>query len=672
MRQTSLALAAYVVSKKRKQILTIEYRREIDGLRALAVVPVILFHAGFSAFWGGFVGVDVFFVISGFLITSIILEEKKTGTFNLINFYERRARRILPALFVVMFACLPFAWLWLLPQDMKSFSQSLVAVSAFASNVLFWRTSGYFETAAELKPLLHTWSLAVEEQYYVLFPIFLMFTWRLGNRLIFAMLAVAAFISLALAHWGSVARPEATFFLLPTRGWELLMGAFMAPYFQGKGRANISQSVSQLASAFGLFLILLSVFAFDNQTPFPSLYALTPTLGAALIILFATQQTVVGKLLGCKLFVGMGLISYSAYLWHQPLFAFARHRSIEEPSKSLLGALGVAAVVLAYITWKFVETPFRNKRNFSRGKIFAIAVFGSAFFASVGISGYLTNGFDGRLSAEQKVFLSYFENDIPEWKYFMRMDMFHTYRAQCDFYDLGKYRSGYSTKIPIENISDECFVRDNSLKNAVLVWGDSHAQQFYPGLKKALPSNWQILQVASSGCAAKLNGKPNKEDYCDFSNWFAYKTIVETRPDVVVVGQNLNHSYSNMMLISQHLKSIGVKKVVFTGPTPHWITDLPKLVAQRFFDDTPRRTFAGIDKKISKLDMKLKADFAQSNSANFVSVMDYFCNEGGCLVYIGDDRRDGITTWDYGHLSPVASYHFARDVLVKEIVTKSK
>ena len=328
--------------------------------------------------------------------------------------------------------------------------------------------------------------------------------------------------------------------------------------------------------------------------------------------------------------------------------------------------------MLPTITWKFVETPFRNKRSISRRKVFAIAIFGSAFFASFGLSGHLTKGFSNRLSAEQKVYSSYFENDIPEWKYFMRLDIPHTYRTQCDFYDIPKYRSGYSTKKPLENISDECYVRDNNFKNAVFIWGDSHAQQLYPGLKKVMPRYWQILQVASSGCEAKLNAKPNKEDYCDFSNWFAYKTIVETRPDVVVVGQNLNHNYASMILISEHLKSIGVKKVIFTGPTPHWIKDLPKLVVQKFFDDTPRRTFVGIDRKVLKLDMKLKADFAQSNSATFVSVIDYFCDEEGCLVYIGDDRRDGITTWDYGHLSPVASYRFARDVLAKEILTKAK
>jgi peptidoglycan/LPS O-acetylase OafA/YrhL len=198
-----------------------KYRREIDGLRALAVLPVILFHAGFKTFSGGFVGVDVFFVISGYLITSIILAEKEAGTFTLVKFYERRARRILPALFLVMAACLPFAWLWLFPRDMKSFSQSLVAVSVFASNVLFWRTSGYFDTAAELKPLLHTWSLGVEEQYYVFFPILIILTWLLGKRWIPVMLGVVGVVSFVAGQWISATNPTAAFFLLTNAGGNL-------------------------------------------------------------------------------------------------------------------------------------------------------------------------------------------------------------------------------------------------------------------------------------------------------------------------------------------------------------------------------------------------------------------------------------------------------------------
>ncbi|NMM75741.1 acyltransferase [Acidovorax sp. SRB_24] len=247
-----------------------KYRPEVDGLRAIAVLPVIVFHAGFQLFSGGFVGVDVFFVISGYLITSIILAEKKTGTFSLINFYERRARRILPALLTVLVVCLPFTWAWLLPEDMISFSQSLMAVSDYISNILFWRTSGYFETAAELKPLLHTWSLAIEEQYYFLFPIFFVAIWKLGKNWVFAILATLAFLSLALAQWGSIFNPSAAFYLLPTRGWELLIGALLAIYSTGKNRFHPNRIFSEFGSLLGILLLIYAIFKFNNETPFPS------------------------------------------------------------------------------------------------------------------------------------------------------------------------------------------------------------------------------------------------------------------------------------------------------------------------------------------------------------------------------------------------------------------
>ena len=212
-----------------------KYRAEIDGLRALAVVPVIFFHAGFELFSGGFVGVDVFFVISGYLITTILIEDLENQRFSLVNFYERRARRILPALFFVMFVCIPFAWMWMLPSQMKDFSQSLVAVSLFASNVLFWRESGYFDAAAEEKPLLHTWSLAVEEQYYVLFPIFLFLAWRYGKKRVFWMIVAMASISLLLSEWGWRNKATANFYLAPTRAWELFAGSIAAFIVQKNG-----------------------------------------------------------------------------------------------------------------------------------------------------------------------------------------------------------------------------------------------------------------------------------------------------------------------------------------------------------------------------------------------------------------------------------------------------
>src|SRR3990167_5854468 len=197
-----------------------KYRREIDGLRALAVIPVILFHAGFEIFSGGYVGVDVFFVISGYLIANIVMAEMSADRFSIVHFYERRARRILPALLLVVAVCIPAAYAFLLPSEMKEFGQSLVATMTFSSNILFWSQTGYFEGAAELKPLLHTWSLAVEEQFYLFFPLFMMLAWRWGRAWLTTLLVVVAIGSLALAQWGALNKPIAAFFLLPTRAWE--------------------------------------------------------------------------------------------------------------------------------------------------------------------------------------------------------------------------------------------------------------------------------------------------------------------------------------------------------------------------------------------------------------------------------------------------------------------
>jgi peptidoglycan/LPS O-acetylase OafA/YrhL len=368
-----------------------KYRSEIDGLRAVALLSVMLFHAGFSSFSGGFVGVDVFFVISGYLITSIALEEFEKGTFSFGDFYERRARRILPALFFVIICCIPLALLWMIPTDLEEFSGSVVAASLLVSNFFFWRESGYFADATELKPLLHTWSLSVEGQFYLIFPFAMLMLWRLGRRRIVVAMAIVAGMSLVLGDYGSRFHPTLSFYVLPTRLWEFIAGAICA-VFVVKPRA----ARDELLSAVGLAAILAAVALYDERTPSPSLYALLPVLGTCAVLLFGQRGTATSSVLSSRPLVGIGLVSYSAYLWHQPLFAFARLRSAEQPSLTLIMMLILASFVLAYFSWRFVELPARRRaipharggRTFLKPTLLA-----GSLLMMFGVIGYATDGF---------------------------------------------------------------------------------------------------------------------------------------------------------------------------------------------------------------------------------------------------------------------------------------
>ena len=465
-----------------------KYRAEIDGLRAIAVIPVILFHAGFKSFHGGFVGVDVFFVISGYLITTIILSEKEQGSFSLVNFYERRARRILPPLFLVMLVSILFAWLWLLPSDMKDFSESLVAVSFFSSNILFWTETGYWGTANELKPLLHTWSLAIEEQYYILFPLFLMLMWKFRKRWIFSSFMLIAVTSLAVSQWGAYNRPSANFFLLPTRGWELAIGAGIAFYFLYRKQTIRTffshQYVDELLGLIGLLMIGYSVFLFDETVPFPSLYALIPTIGTGLIILFSSPHTLVGRFLSLKLLVGIGLISYSAYLWHQPLLAFARNRSVAEEYLVVIAAFSFP---LAYLTWKFIEKPFRNKGVYNRKAIFIFSVTGTIIFTSIGIAGHISGGFSARFEVPKSVTQSI------ERRKGLCFDREYAHKAD----------------------SWLCGINGEELLNPdFLVVGDSHMFSFLPAFKFIdIKKTSSGAYVGFSGCPPLLGVQSIRSDY---------------------------------------------------------------------------------------------------------------------------------------------------------------
>jgi peptidoglycan/LPS O-acetylase OafA/YrhL len=524
-----------------------KYRREIDGLRAIAVIPVILFHAGFETFSGGFVGVDIFFVISGYLITTIILSEMQNNRFSLANFYERRARRILPALFFVMILSLPFAWLWLVPSDHKSFSQSLISVSFFSSNIHFLNNANYFDSAAEMKPLLHTWSLAVEEQYYILFPLFLILVWHYRKRWIFGTIIVLGFISLLLAQWGAYNKPSATFYLLPTRAWELMAGA-SAAFFLLYGKNNndiVNQNsvLSEVLSLFGLILIFISIFIYDQSIPFPSFYAFVPVFGVVLIILFSSHKTTVGKLLGSSLLVGIGLISYSLYLWHQPLFAFARHKNIQEPSQWVYFILILLTFAFAYINWRYVEKPFRNKSKFTRQKIFVFACIGSIIFVAIGSVGHYTNGFENRHLWYSNLLSYEYDNhklQKQSWDILRKLSNDDSYGVTNNQYDENLWFDLKDKKIPL------------------LLVGNSHSKDLFNILYNSKSAN-DMFQLARYGVQIR--------ELADSSHKFYQSENYKKSKYVIIVTRFTSEDIKSLPLMLQRItedrKKVYIIKRIF-------------------------------------------------------------------------------------------------------------
>ena len=606
-----------------------KYRAEIDGLRALAVVPVILFHAGFKVFSGGFVGVDVFFVISGYLITTILIEDLENKRFSIINFYERRARRILPALFSVMLACIPFAWMWMLPRQMKDFSESVAAVSVFLSNMLFWKESGYFAAASEQKPLLHTWSLAVEEQYYLLFPIFLFLAWRFGKNRVFWMIVVIATASLVLCEWGWRNEEAANFFLAPTRAWELLAGSISAFIVQKNGVQK-----SNALSLIGLAAIVFSIFAYGENTHFPSLYALVPVLGVVLLVLFAEKETLAAKLLSTKAFVAIGLISYSAYLWHQPLFAYLRIKFGEDTGPLSFALTTIISLLLAYLSWRFIETPFRNKNKISARFIFILSAAGVSFFISVGVIGHKSNGFDYRLETWQK--------EILEWENY---PIASAYRLDTCF-----LRREQSYK----DFDDNCISNDAK----ILIWGDSHAA--------ALASGWRnisaIHQLTAGGCPPVLNTDFSSRPQCLGINNYVESVISSGNYKTVVM-----HAYwkrysieqlKNLTYTVHRLEELGVESVFLIGGVPYYYPTLPSRLLLERKSIESIEYIAQSQGAVIRHDNFIKS-LISSDIVTYVNSVNIFCKKERCRATFVKSGKTVPIAWDYGHLTETGATYFA-------------
>ncbi|WP_147126233.1 acyltransferase family protein [Shimia ponticola] len=605
------------------------YRPEIDGLRSVAVVPVILFHAGYEYFGGGYVGVDVFFVISGYLITCILLRDIAADDFSIWRFYERRARRILPALLLVMLVTLPFAWAWMTAPLYADFSASLLAVLGFVSNILFWQQSSYFDVAAELKPMLHTWSLAIEEQYYLFFPPLLWLIMRfIGIRGSVAFLVALAAASLVLTETMVRERPVAVFYLLPFRAWELLAGALCAYAHVHGTRREVP-----ILALLGLLLTLGPIFVYDANTPFPSLYALVPVLGTVLVILFASPAGLAGRVLANPLAIGIGLISYSAYLWHQPLFAMARIRFDLHPGDLIFLPLSVLALLLAWLSWRFVEQPFR--KGMSLRPFIAITGSAAAMVAAFGALGLLEyqRGYS-RLAA-----IVYTDALIDT----------EAERALT-----------WSTVLENPELADDLasFPEDGSVK--LLLVGDSHAKDLFNALY--LTEGGASISVRrvtmGGGCTDRIGARfePTTAQDC-FDNLVRRAGPLLEQADAVLLTKRwvLEDTFpAYLPVFISGLEAMG-KTVAIGGNTVEYAPDAPmllrRLARQDALDtvDVAARLAQARTPRVERTNKALQS-IAEAASVPYLDKTPLLCSEDGqsCPALTADGHA---IYFDYGHLT---------------------
>ncbi len=549
-------------------------------------------------------------------------EREKTGSISILGFYERRARRILPALVIVLLCCVPFAWFWMLPTELELFGKAITATMLFVSNILFWTTSGYFSPNTDLIPLLHTWSLAVEEQYYIIFPIALAIVWKLGRFWVGFLIAFFMLASFGFGEWASHNMPSAAFYLFPTRAWELLVGAFVALWtFRNEPpRKFFAQSVSLI----GLGAIVIAIVFYDDHTPWPGIWALAPVLGTAAVI-WGGSTTLVAKMLSLRLLVGIGLISYSAYLWHQPLFAFARLRSIDEPSQALMLGLSLATLFLAWLSWRYVEQPFRNQKLFGQTAIVSSSL---VMIAALSISGVwlaINQGLPGR---------------YPDWQ-----------RAW-----LVPPKGGFGQYVEGPYLRNLKPMGNEPAEGAILLVGDSYSQDFYNILRLggALETDTLHRHFIHNTCQPVLAEHRTEQTSdnqgsanCQSAAISPDQLSLMARYKVVLIATNWKDwSIDHGIKLARAIEDAG-GKVVVVGSKRFEPSSLRAFAGQTF--ETLSNIRQPFPQHILNFDSKLLQEFG---GERFISVMDELCDkqlENGCRL----TTDAGVPiSYDGGHLTP--------------------
>lgn len=528
----------------------VTYRSDIDGLRALAIIPVIFFHADLGC-PGGFVGVDIFFVISGFLITSLILREIKEDRFSLSRFWERRVRRILPALLVMVIVTLIAGWFLFLPADFELLGKSVISQALIVSNIHFWRETSYFSADVDTKPLLHTWSLAVEEQFYIIFPLALIAVVNWKKFPIFQSLLFLSFGSLVISIIGSYFHPSATFYLLPTRAWEITTGALIASI---SSKQLFKPWQNEMLGLLGFGLILFSIIYYTPKVRFPGLAAIPPCIGAGMIIFSGlTKSTYLGRLLSLKPVVFFGLISYSLYLWHWPIIVFAKYYALHDLSLGFRIVLIFACVIFATLSWIYIEKPFRERRVVkSQVRIFQFAAVTTVSLIGIGILILVQQGFPSRLPESSLRYASS-RNDSA-------------FRNETT---VAQAQEGHFVKIGAPS---------SDLPISILIWGDSHAMAITSALDEACRRHGVSGVQATHSSTAPLIDYSGSDPFglqgeTSIFSEAVIDFIVDNQIKKVFIAAFWSN-YGPPELLAQKL-SATVQKIVNTGATVYLLKDAP-------------------------------------------------------------------------------------------------
>ncbi len=622
------------INQERRQHM--KYRSDIDGLRAIAVLSVVLYHVGVPDVPGGFVGVDVFFVISGYLICGMIDAEIRDDAFSLANFYKRRILRIFPALVAMLLATSLLAYLYFLPVELKEFSTTLASAVASISNMYFAATAGYFDAPAETKPLLHTWSLGVEEQFYIFAPLFMLFAYRFFPLRIKAILASAAAASLACELLVYCRNADFAFYLTPCRAWELALGALLSIGFFPAPTTPLRKDA---VGYFGLLLVLAAVFFGSSTTPLPIMTTLA-SVGATMIIASSRSgPSAPGRLLSARPAVFVGLISYSLYLWHWPILVFQRSDSFLLPDAS--GAAAKAALVaislaVAYLSWKFIETPFRTAtRSAPRYAVFASAGAAMASVTILAWFGTTLNGMPDR-----------FPDRIVSIGAYLAYDASAAFRTgRCD---ISANRQSFD--------AENCLRLDPKRPNYLLM-GDSHAAHLWLGLSSAL-ADVNLMQASASTCRPVIPPRALFDvTFCPRIMRFVFEDfLVAHKVDRVLLSASWKDE--DMPALARTLEVLEARglDVIVLGPIVEYDRALPRLLADEIRYRAPSLANAMRTAGIADRDRRL-AELVASKGARYVSVYNAVCPNGACIEYA---KGDIPLQYDAGHLTAEGSMTVAQ------------